>query len=83
MTESKPDLVLFVCVALFGNNAMEQLSMFQGTLKSGGHGRPIYRRDCSNEVRHRERQGGGGADPHAHDQGAVCSSPRHCLRIVS
>ena len=67
--ESKPDLVLFVCEALFGKDGMDQLSMFQGAQVP--RARSSHRRDNSNEVRHRERQGGGGADTsHALEQGA-------------
>ncbi|KAL7537459.1 hypothetical protein ACHAXR_007835 [Thalassiosira sp. AJA248-18] len=41
VTETKPDLVLFVCEALVGNDGMDQLTMFQKALNSGGHPRPI------------------------------------------
>ena len=39
--ENKPDLVLFVCEALVGNDGMDQLTMFNTALKSGGHSRQI------------------------------------------
>jgi signal recognition particle receptor subunit alpha len=39
--ETQPDLVLFVCEALVGNDGMDQLTMFQKALTSGGHSRPI------------------------------------------
>ena len=41
VTETQPDLVLFVCEALVGNDGMDQLSMFQKALTTGGHTRPI------------------------------------------
>ena len=41
VTETTPDLVLFVCEALVGNDGMDQLSMFQKALATGGHTRPI------------------------------------------
>ena len=41
VTETQPDLVLFVCEALVGNDGMDQLTMFQKALTSGGHTRPI------------------------------------------
>ncbi len=41
VTETSPDLVLFVCEALVGNDGMDQLTMFQKALTSGGHSRPI------------------------------------------
>ena len=41
VTETHPDLVLFVCEALVGNDGMDQLTMFQKALTSGGHTRPI------------------------------------------
>ncbi|KAL7510073.1 hypothetical protein ACHAXN_007024 [Cyclotella atomus] len=41
VTETSPDLVLFVCEALVGNDGMDQLSMFQKALTTGGHTRPI------------------------------------------
>ena len=41
VTETSPDLVLFVCEALVGNDGMDQLTMFQKALTSGGHKRPI------------------------------------------
>ena len=41
VTETRPDLVLFVCEALVGNDGMDQLTMFQKALTSGGHSRPI------------------------------------------
>ncbi|KAL3826968.1 hypothetical protein ACHAXA_000032 [Cyclostephanos tholiformis] len=39
--ETQPDSVLFVCEALVGNDGMDQLTMFQKALTSGGHSRPI------------------------------------------
>lgn len=39
--ESAPDLVLFVCEALVGNDGMDQLKMFDRALKSAGHKRQI------------------------------------------
>eukprot|EP00985_Skeletonema_marinoi_P022211 scaffold14073_cov137-Skeletonema_marinoi.AAC.2 len=41
VTETSPDLVLFVCEALVGNDGMDQLTMFQKALTMGGHTRPI------------------------------------------
>jgi len=41
VTETSPDLVLFVCEALVGNDGMDQLTMFQKALTMGGHSRPI------------------------------------------
>ncbi|KAL9184006.1 hypothetical protein ACHAXT_002092 [Thalassiosira profunda] len=41
VTETHPDLVLFVCEALVGNDGMDQLTMFQKALMAGGHQRPI------------------------------------------
>ncbi|EED89379.1 signal recognition particle-like protein, partial [Thalassiosira pseudonana CCMP1335] len=41
VTETNPDLVLFVCEALVGNDGMDQLTMFQKALTSGGHTRLI------------------------------------------
>lgn len=41
VTETTPDLVFFVCEALVGNDGMDQLSMFQKALTTGGHTRPI------------------------------------------
>ena len=41
VTETQPDLVLFVCEALVGNDGMDQLTMFQKALAFGGHTRPI------------------------------------------
>ena len=41
VTETNPDLVLFVCEALVGNDGMDQLTMFQKALTMGGHSRPI------------------------------------------
>jgi signal recognition particle receptor subunit alpha len=41
VVENQPDLVLFVCEALVGNDGMDQLSMFNKALKSGGHSRQI------------------------------------------
>jgi signal recognition particle receptor subunit alpha len=36
-----PDLVLFICEALVGNDGMDQLTMFQKAPASGGHSRPV------------------------------------------
>lgn len=41
VVENKPDLVLFVCEALVGNDGMDQLTMFNKALKTGGHSRQI------------------------------------------
>lgn len=41
VVENQPDLVLFVCEALVGNDGMDQLTMFNKALKSGGHSRQI------------------------------------------
>ena len=41
VVENKPDLVLFVCEALVGNDGIDQLIMFNKALKSGGHSRQI------------------------------------------
>jgi len=41
MVENKPDLVLFVCEALVGNDGIDQLTMFNRALRSGGHVRQI------------------------------------------
>ena len=41
VTETNPDLVLFVCEALVGNDGMDQLTMFQKALTMCGHSRPI------------------------------------------
>ncbi|KAL7544366.1 hypothetical protein ACHAWF_007753 [Thalassiosira exigua] len=41
VTEARPDLVLFVCEALVGNDGMDQLTMFQRALTAGGHSRAI------------------------------------------
>ena len=41
VVENKPDLVLFVCEALVGNDGMDQLKMFNKALQSGGHSRQI------------------------------------------
>jgi signal recognition particle receptor subunit alpha len=38
---NKPDLVLFVCEALVGNDGVDQLNMFNKALRSGGHVRKI------------------------------------------
>jgi len=41
VVQNSPDLVLFVCEALVGNDGMDQLDMFNKALQSGGHGRKI------------------------------------------
>jgi len=41
VVDNSPDLVLFVCEALVGNDGMDQLTMFDRALRSGGHGRQI------------------------------------------
>jgi len=41
VVENKPDLVLFVCEALVGNDGIDQLTMFNKALRSGGHSRQI------------------------------------------
>jgi len=41
VVQNNPDLVLFVCEALVGNDGMDQLDMFNKALMSGGHGRKI------------------------------------------
>jgi len=41
VVENNPDLVLFVCEALVGNDGVDQLSMFNKALRSGGHRRQI------------------------------------------
>ena len=41
VVENQPDLVLFVCEALVGNDGIDQLSMFNSALRSGGHKRQI------------------------------------------
>lgn len=41
VVQNSPDLVLFVCEALVGNDGMDQLDMFNKALKSGGHTRRI------------------------------------------
>lgn len=41
VVENEPDLVLFVCEALVGNDGIDQLSMFDKALRSGGHVRQI------------------------------------------
>lgn len=41
VVENEPDLVLFVCEALVGNDGIDQLSMFNKALRSGGHVRQI------------------------------------------
>merc|ERR1712032_1535969 len=35
VSESRPDLVLFACEALVGNDGMDQLTMFQKALSAG------------------------------------------------
>lgn len=41
VVENEPDLVLFVCEALVGNDGIDQLNMFNKALRSGGHARQI------------------------------------------
>ena len=41
VVENNPDLVLFVCEALVGNDGIDQLTMFDKALRSGGHSRQI------------------------------------------
>lgn len=41
VVQNNPDLVLFVCEALVGNDGMDQLQMFNKALQSGGHTRKI------------------------------------------
>lgn len=41
VVQNNPDLVLFVCEALVGNDGMDQLQMFNKALQSGGHARKI------------------------------------------
>ena len=41
VVENEPDLVLFVCEALVGNDGIDQLTMFNRALRSGGHSRQI------------------------------------------
>lgn len=41
VVENQPDLVLFVCEALVGNDGIDQLVMFNKALRSGGHVRQI------------------------------------------
>jgi len=41
VVQNNPDLVLFVCEALVGNDGMDQLDMFNKALRSGGHSRRI------------------------------------------
>ena len=41
VVQNNPDLVLFVCEALVGNDGMDQLEMFNKALRSGGHKRKI------------------------------------------
>jgi len=41
VVQNVPDLVLFVCEALVGNDGMDQLAMFNKALRSGGHSRKI------------------------------------------
>jgi len=41
VVQNNPDLVLFVCEALVGNDGTDQLEMFNKALRSGGHARKI------------------------------------------
>jgi signal recognition particle receptor subunit alpha len=41
VVQNNPDLVLFVCEALVGNDGIDQLEMFNKALCSGGHSRKI------------------------------------------
>jgi signal recognition particle receptor subunit alpha len=41
LVENQPDLVLFVCEALVGNDGIDQLNMFNKAFRSGGHSRQI------------------------------------------
>ena len=41
ISENEPDLVLFVCEALVGNDGTDQLRMFDRSLRTGGHRRSI------------------------------------------
>ncbi len=41
VVQNNPDLVLFVCEALVGNDGIDQLNMFNKALRSGGHARQI------------------------------------------
>jgi signal recognition particle receptor subunit alpha len=41
VVQNNPDLVLFVCEALVGNDGMDQLEMFNKALRNGGHARKI------------------------------------------
>ena len=41
VVRNKPDLVLFVCDMLVGNNGVDQVCMFDWTLQIGGHWRRI------------------------------------------
>lgn len=41
VVQNNPDLVLFVCEALVGNDGIDQLDMFNKALMSGGHKRKI------------------------------------------
>ena len=41
VVQNNPDLVLFVCEALVGDDGMDQLDMFNKALRSGGHKRRI------------------------------------------
>jgi signal recognition particle receptor subunit alpha len=41
LVENEPDLVLFVCEALVGNDGIDQLNMFNKAFRSGGHSRQI------------------------------------------
>lgn len=41
VVQNNPDLVLFVCEALVGNDGIDQLDMFNKALRNGGHARQI------------------------------------------
>ena len=41
VVQNNPDLVLFVCEALVGNDGIDQLDMFNRALRNGGHARQI------------------------------------------
>mmetsp|Transcript_31736 Transcript_31736/g.93123 ORF Transcript_31736/g.93123 Transcript_31736/m.93123 type:complete len:298 (+) Transcript_31736:1-894(+) len=41
VVDNEPDLVLFVCEALVGNDGIDQLQMFNRALRTGGHSRQI------------------------------------------
>eukprot|EP00566_Odontella_aurita_P007696 CAMPEP_0113592712 /NCGR_PEP_ID=MMETSP0015_2-20120614/38003_1 /TAXON_ID=2838 /ORGANISM="Odontella" /LENGTH=685 /DNA_ID=CAMNT_0000499287 /DNA_START=120 /DNA_END=2178 /DNA_ORIENTATION=+ /assembly_acc=CAM_ASM_000160 len=41
VSSCQPDLVLFVCEALVGNDGLDQLKMFDRAFRTGGHGRAI------------------------------------------